>query len=81
MALSGTLLILIGTLPPLIVAFRRHPDRKPIVALNCLWEWTILGWIAAPVWSVRSTKTATPAAPSLAWWQTKTCPSCAGEIG
>lgn len=84
MGLSGILLIVIGALPTLIAAFRRHPDWKPIVALNWLLGWTILGWIAALVWSVRPLKTASttaaPARSSLAWWQTKICPSCAGQI-
>jgi hypothetical protein len=84
LALSGILLFVIGALPTIIVAFRRHPDWKPIVAVNWLLGWTILGWVVALVWSLRPIKTATPvpepAQSSLAWWETKTCPSCADQI-
>lgn len=84
MAFSGILLFVICALPTLVVAFRRHPDWKPILILNWLFGWTIIGWVVALVWSVRPIKTATPvpepAPSSLAWWETKTCPSCAGQI-
>ena len=40
---------------PTIVAFgRKHPQRGPILALNFLLGWSVIGWIAAFIWSLVS---------------------------
>ena len=38
---------------PSVVAFaRRHVNRVPILALNLLLGWTLLGWVLALVWAL-----------------------------
>lgn len=38
---------------PALVAYRRdHHQKMAIAALNILLGWTVLGWIAALIWSV-----------------------------
>jgi hypothetical protein len=48
-------LILLGIgiyLVPTIIAWRRlHPNRTTIFILNLLAGWTLVGWVAALVWS------------------------------
>lgn len=52
--MNGTLLfLLILYIIPGIVAFARdHHNRAAILALNLLLGWTLIGWIAAFVWSL-----------------------------
>jgi ABC-type sugar transport system permease subunit len=38
-------------LPWIIAAFRDHHQRSAILLLNLFLGWTILGWVAAIVWS------------------------------
>jgi hypothetical protein len=52
---SGFTLLILAVLYfiPAIVAFRRqHPNATPIMVLNICLGWTILGWVAALVWSL-----------------------------
>lgn len=38
--------------PPTIVAWaRNHPNRVSIFLLNLLLGWTVIGWVAALIWS------------------------------
>ena len=37
--------------PAWIAAHRKHPQAAAIFILNFLLGWTILGWIAALIWS------------------------------
>jgi len=39
-------------LPTLIAAFRSHHQTVAIFATNLLLGWTVLGWIAALIWSL-----------------------------
>jgi len=48
----GLLLIGLYILPIIIAAKRKHPQILPIVLINLLLGWTILGWIGALIWSV-----------------------------
>jgi Superinfection immunity protein len=41
--------------PTLIAIVRRHSQAMAIGALNALLGWTVLGWIAAFVWSLTAT--------------------------
>lgn len=43
-------------LPTYVAVFRGHHQRMAICALNLLLGWTILGWIAALVWSLTATR-------------------------
>ena len=55
-------LIAIGVLlyfVPAVIAWKRnHPQKTPIIALNILLGWSVLGWIASLIWSLT-----TPQAP------------------
>lgn len=90
-------LLLIGLigvyfLPAIIAVANKHPHVGGIVALNLLLGWTILGWVAAFIWSI-----VTPAPPVIYAQQrgdwsapqgtlpsllkdTRPCPHCAEEI-
>lgn len=48
------LAISVGTyfLPTFIVAWRNHQNSVAIAVLNLLLGWTLLGWVAALVWSL-----------------------------
>lgn len=37
--------------PSFVAGFRKHPQLTPIFLINLLLGWTVLGWIAALVWS------------------------------
>jgi hypothetical protein len=49
-----TLLLLgVAYFIPTIVAFRRqHQNATPIMVLNLFLGWTVIGWVAALVWSL-----------------------------
>ncbi|HYJ44069.1 MAG TPA: superinfection immunity protein [Xanthobacteraceae bacterium] len=38
-------------LPTIVALDRRHQQRWPIVILNALLGWTLIGWIVALAWS------------------------------
>ena len=46
------LIALFYFLPFLIAALREHPQVWPIFWLDVLLGWSVLGWIAALIWSV-----------------------------
>ena len=48
--------IIIYFLPAFIGYSRRHPSCHAILALNTLLGWTLLGWVAAIVWALKSHK-------------------------
>jgi Superinfection immunity protein len=42
---------------PTIIAFaREHRNKVPILLVNLFLGWTVLGWLAALIWSVTSQK-------------------------
>lgn len=43
-------------LPAFIAALRRHHNAGAITMMNILLGWTVLGWIAALIWSVTAVK-------------------------
>lgn len=53
---SGLLIILfvLYWLPTAIALFRKHHNKWAILVLNLLLGWTVIGWIAALVWSFTS---------------------------
>ena len=38
--------------PSIIALARKHTNTMPIVVLNLLAGWTLIGWVAAVVWSL-----------------------------
>lgn len=40
-------------IPTMIASARRHPNLSMIVIINLLTGWTVVGWVAAFVWSLR----------------------------
>ena len=42
-------------IPSVVAGMRSHHQTWPIVALNLLLGWTLLGWVAALVWSLTAT--------------------------
>ncbi len=44
-------------LPTVIALYRKHHNKWAILVLNLLLGWTVLGWIAALVWSFTSVQT------------------------
>ena len=45
------LLLALYFLPSIIAGYRKHRNRGAIKALNLLLGWTVVGWVAALVWS------------------------------
>ena len=45
------LLILFYLTPSFIAAIRRHRNYIPIQLFNLFFGWTIIGWLAALIWS------------------------------
>lgn len=41
-------------IPAIIALSRNHHNKIPIIALNVLLGWTVLGWVAALIWSLMS---------------------------
>jgi Superinfection immunity protein len=49
LAMLGLILLVLGVywLPSILAWARRHPDLVPIVVVNALFGWTIVGWVWA----------------------------------
>ena len=45
-------------LPTFIVNIRNHHNGTAIAVLNLLLGWTLIGWVAALVWSLTATRPA-----------------------
>lgn len=43
-------------LPAVIAWSRSHHNKAPILLLNLLLGWTVVGWLAALIWSVSASK-------------------------
>ncbi|MDR3471603.1 MAG: superinfection immunity protein [Devosia sp.] len=41
-------------LPTIVAAVRKHRQLAPIALLNLVLGWSVIGWIAAMVWSLTS---------------------------
>jgi Superinfection immunity protein len=50
--MRGLGLIGVYFVPTIVAIGRKHPQIAPIVLINLLLGWTVLGWIGALVWSV-----------------------------
>jgi len=69
--------LLVYFIPAIVAWYRYHRNKGAIVALNVLLGWTILGWVAALVWSLMSTQTGAPTRTDLS---ARKCPWCAELI-
>jgi hypothetical protein len=69
-------------LPTIIARSRGHRQENAIFLLNLLLGWTLIGWVAALVWSVIEEKPQQQAVRVLGEAEevTKTCPQCAETI-
>lgn len=58
--MSGTtliadfILLALYMAPTIVGARRRHRQAGPILAINLIFGWTGLGWVAAMAWSLTS---------------------------
>jgi len=50
------ILLLFYFLPAFIASIRKHHNGNAITVLNLLLGWTVLGWVAALVWSLTATR-------------------------
>ena len=70
-------------IPNWIASARKHPNANAIFVTNLLLGWTVLGWIAALIWSFTSPTQAAPThaqTPGTAADDSKLCPYCAETI-
>jgi len=44
-------LLIFYFIPAIIAALRKHHNQNPIFLLNLFLGWTLLGWVAALIWS------------------------------
>jgi hypothetical protein len=51
LVLAGLILLVLGVywLPSIVARIERHPDLVPIVIVNALLGWTVVGWAWAVV--------------------------------
>lgn len=52
--LTGLLLFLgfmLFLAPMFLASYREHPNAAPIILVNVLLGWTVLGWVVALVWA------------------------------
>ena len=85
MALSAFVVIPWLYLLPTFEAWYRddpHPDLTSIALVNVLLGWSLVGWVVALIWALRTPEVATAAAeaPPVAPRATKTCPNCAEDV-
>jgi Superinfection immunity protein len=51
LVMAGLILLVLGVywLPSIVARIERHPDLVPIVTINALLGWTVVGWAWAVV--------------------------------
>lgn len=75
------LLLALYFAPTIVAAFRGHRQGGPILALNLLLGWTLVGWVVALVWSLSADKGAAPPPAVVApAGDARPCPYCAETI-
>lgn len=52
-------LVIVYFVPTFIGSIRNHPNAVAITLLNLFLGWTLIGWVAALVWSVLAKKPST----------------------
>jgi len=50
---AGLIIVVTYFLPTIMAVVRRHPSGVAIYLLNLFLGWTLIGWVAALVWSSR----------------------------
>ena len=60
---AGVGLIALYFVPTIIVTLDRHPRRIPIIVLNIVAGWTVVGWIVALIWALMAPEATAAAAP------------------
>jgi biotin transporter BioY len=48
--------LIVYFLPALIASQRKHTNKTPIFLTNLFLGWTLIGWVAALVWSTTAQK-------------------------
>lgn len=43
--------VLVYFLPSIVATRRQHPNAMPVFLINFFLGWTLIGWVAALVWS------------------------------
>ncbi len=64
-------------IPTFVAISRGHGNRNAICAVNLFLGWSLLGWVAALVWSLTDPGLPAEAAPAPAPADRKKCPQCA----
>jgi hypothetical protein len=73
-------------IPAIIASVRKHQNETAIGLINLLLGWTVLGWLAAFIWSFTNPgdsnkrSSGDPAFGSNKTWETKRCPFCAETV-
>lgn len=52
-------MVIVYFVPTFIGSIRNHPNAVAITLLNLFLGWTLIGWVAALVWSVLAEKSST----------------------
>jgi hypothetical protein len=71
--------VLLYFLPTIVAAMRRLRNLAPIVVVNVLLGWSVIGWIIAMVWAVSTQVVGTPpiaSTPRTRTPATKRCTRC-----
>lgn len=55
------ILLMLYFVPSFIATLRLHHNAIAITALNILLGWTVLGWLAAFIWSLTAKRPSSPA--------------------
>lgn len=61
-------------IPTWISSARKHHQANAIFLVNLLLGWTVIGWVAALIWSASAVR------PELNREETRPCPFCAERI-
>ncbi|MCG7984750.1 MAG: superinfection immunity protein [Candidatus Thiodiazotropha lotti] len=79
MILLLAIAIIVYFIPNWIASARKHHNANAIFVTNLLLGWTVLGWIAALIWSLTSVKAESPENIERQT-ESKQCPFCAETI-
>jgi T4 superinfection immunity protein len=74
------LLLVVYFVPAVVANSRHHRQLGPIVAVNLLLGWTILGWVAALAWALTTDIKSRQVEQGAATSVERKCPYCAELI-
>ena len=76
-AMAAALAVMVVYFLPWAVAyFRGHPSALGILALDLLLGWTVIGWVAALIWSLSRRGSDAPVDFSAGTRADRHCPEC-----